>query len=123
MPIDFRAIGFLERFSRRTSPGSYKHVTDGTLKELMGYVCARNRSTIELYRITIGVEWGSNQMGTFVLCETLRRHEHLFVALAFPTRSVSSAVSVAFRPDSDNDDGISLYNEALEARSNCPSRV
>jgi hypothetical protein len=65
VPIDFRATGFLEPFSRRTSPGSYKHETDGTLKELMGYVCARNRSTIELYRITIGVEVGVESNGNF----------------------------------------------------------
>jgi len=50
-------------------------------------------------------------------------HEHLLAAFAFRPRSVGSAVSVAFRPDGDNDDGISPYNEALAARSNSPSRV
>ena len=68
---------------------------------------------------TVGVR--SN--GNFCSVRNVETHEHLFVAFAFHTRSVGSAVSVAFRPDGDNDDGISPYNEALAAHSNSPSRV
>jgi hypothetical protein len=67
----------------------------------------------------VGVELNGN----FCSVRNVETHEHLFVAFAFHPRSVSSAVSVAFRPDGDNDDRISPYNEALAPRSNSPSRV
>ena len=50
MPIDFQARGYLER----KSAGSYKHVKDGTLKELAEYVCERSDARIGEYRITAG---------------------------------------------------------------------
>ena len=56
MPIDFYAKGYLEKFTGLTRPGSYMHVMDGTLKELVEYACARSnrRGLIERYRITVG---------------------------------------------------------------------
>jgi hypothetical protein len=55
VPIDFHANGYLERTSQQSSSASYKHVRDGTLKELVEYVW-RRRPQIELYRITIGTK-------------------------------------------------------------------
>jgi hypothetical protein len=51
MPIDFHANGYLERMTQQ----SYKHVMDGTLKQLVEYVWPR-RAQIGLYRITIGTK-------------------------------------------------------------------
>ena len=52
MPIDFQARGYLER----KSAGSYKHVKDGTLKDLVEYVCEHSDARIGEYRITVGKE-------------------------------------------------------------------
>ena len=56
MPIDFHANGYLERMTQPSSPTSYKHVMDGTLKELVEYVWPRMRAQIGLYRITVGTK-------------------------------------------------------------------
>jgi len=56
--MDFYARGYLERFTRQYSPGGrgyYRRVMDGTLKELVEYVCAHQHLT-GLYRITVGTD-------------------------------------------------------------------
>jgi len=55
VPIDFDARGYLERYTRKGSHG-YKHVMDGTLKELIEYSCMHNRGVIGIYRITVGTD-------------------------------------------------------------------
>jgi len=56
VPIDFYAKGYLEQFSRRTSPGAYRYVKDGTLKDLVEYACARGKGMIGIFRITVGTD-------------------------------------------------------------------
>jgi hypothetical protein len=61
MSIDFSAKGYLEQFTRRRSPGSYMHLMEGTLKELVEYVHTRNRALIGIYRITVGMNQYTGQ--------------------------------------------------------------
>jgi hypothetical protein len=76
---DFYARGYLEKYRRRPSPG-YKRVMRGTLKELIEYVCKRNKGQIGLYRITVG----TNTYGGQVIRD-------LFHSPNFPKSSVAIA--------------------------------
>jgi hypothetical protein len=61
VPIDFYAKGYLEQYTRRKRPGSYKRVKDGTLQELVEYACSRSRGLLNIYRITIGADTYTGQ--------------------------------------------------------------
>jgi hypothetical protein len=61
------------------SPGSYKRVMEGTLKEMVEYVCARSgRAFIGIYRITVGSDTYTGQeiRNLFDSPNFLRRSKH-----------------------------------------------
>jgi len=58
---DFHARGYLEKYSRRGSPG-YERVMVGTLKELIEYKCMHYRGQLNLYRITVGTDRYGSQV-------------------------------------------------------------
>ena len=88
VPIDFYARGYLERYTRQSSHG-YKHVMDGTLKELIEYVCAHNRGLINIYRITVGTDKYVGQVIKHLF------HSHNFPKSSEHTRSPSQQLKLA----------------------------
>jgi hypothetical protein len=70
VPIDFYAKGYLEQFSRRTSPGAYRYVKDWTLKELVEYACARGRGMVGIFRITVGTDKYTKRLETCSTAQT-----------------------------------------------------
>ena len=93
MTIDFYARGYLERYTRLSSRGyksrGYKRVMDGTLKELVEYVCAHNRGQLDIYRITVGTD----QYVGHAIKDLF--HNHNFPKSSERTRSPSQLLKLA----------------------------
>jgi hypothetical protein len=91
LPIDFYAKGYLERYTRLSSRGyksrGYKHVMDGTLKELIEYACTHNRGQLDIYRITVGTDQYVGQAIKDVF------HNHNFPKSSEPSQLLKLAVA------------------------------